>query len=302
MQAVGQSRIKEIKVIDYVTGKDVARAVCMIIYNHESYIGSADQNKKGTYEFDVANEIKGNYQVLIWKENYIKIVKDIPLFDGKRSVYKIQPDTEMVNTVKNKLYTSENPGCDLTGFGNYEPRYAGSMNDLPQKIKAKLEDHLIKRVGVDFYSKLKLNGGQIVDLERLYIVDENAKNYKWTPYSYYLCFAFSDPKKGVGRYSSQIVLDKEGNIMKEIGLPNIAADSTKRNIIHVNDAKNIAVKKGFDLKTSKIWLGYSQKKDSFVWCFEKVVNNDGFTFNTSTLMISALDGSLVETYGGSGIY
>jgi hypothetical protein len=161
--------------------------------------------------------------------------------------------------------------------------------------------HLVNRLGNDFYSRLKLSGGQIVNLERLYLVEANAKNYRWTPYSYYLCFSFEDTSKGIGLYTAQIVLDKNGNVVKEISLPSIKSNPDKANVISKNSAMTIAREKNFDPVTCKVSLDYMPDVESLVWCFEKVVNDNGLTFSTETLIVDAHSSQVLRKLNGSGI-
>jgi hypothetical protein len=130
--------------------------------------------------------------------------------------------------------------CSLIYFGDYHPKTPSSLSDIPDNIRTKLVSHLVDRLGQSFYSKIKINGGQIVNLDSLYIVNKNAKNYKWTPYSYYLCFSFEDIEKGIGLYTAQIVLDKEGTIIKDIALPSIKINPEKSSIISRKTALDIA--------------------------------------------------------------
>ena len=191
--------------------------------------------------------------------------------------------------------------CSQIYFGSYNPDTPNSLSDLPDTIRIKLVSHLVDRLGQSFYSKVKLSGGQIVDLERLYLVNENAKNYQWTPYSYYLCFSFEDKEKGVGLYTSQIVLDKNGNVIKDIELPSIRINPKKANIISLYEAADIAKRYDFTNTFDNASLWYNRDTDNLNWCFKKIVNDNGLTFGTETLIINAHTGEKMEISYGGGI-
>ncbi len=191
--------------------------------------------------------------------------------------------------------------CNLIYFGSYHPKTPSSLFDLPDTIRKKLVSHLVDRLGQSFYSKMKISGGQIVNLDSLYLVNENAKDYKWIPYSYYLCFSFEDIEKGVGLYTAQIVLGKNGSAIKDIELPSIRINPEKANIISLYEAADIAKRHDFTNTFENASLWYDRDTDNLNWCFKKIVNDNGLTFGIQTLIINAHTGKKMKISYGGGI-
>ena len=183
--------------------------------------------------------------------------------------------------------------CPSHDFSPYEPKEPSSMNDLPDTIRTKLESHLIDRLGPAFYSKLVFNKGQIVDLEELYKINANAKNYKWTPYSYYLCFSLPNKEQF---FTAHIVLDKYGNVKEEIDLPDIKNNPYKENILTFELAKSIAKKnKCYNNKTATS-LEYDSTTDLLEWHFyfsNGRYYKDG-SHSSILFIINAHDGSIIS--------
>lgn len=191
--------------------------------------------------------------------------------------------------------------CPSIYFGNYQPGEPQSLNDLPDIIRVKLEAHLIRRLGLEFYSKLKFAGGQIVDLKELYIVEKSAKDYRWKLYSYYLCFSFQDIAKGIERYIGNIVLDKYGDIVEEIELPDMQRNPQKANIISLQQAKAIAIKNEcYDDRHTSITFEYSKMRGSLIWRFERhIFEKSMYQFEefipSKMLEIDAHSGEIIDS-------
>jgi hypothetical protein len=289
---------KEIKIVNGITHKPIKGLTCYILKDTDKWVDIGETNKKGVYTASLWNaDSISAYQFYFSEEGFKPFTEKINLFDKKRITIAIYPDSSIHIKDPDLIYSE----CAYRSFGDYFPKEPHSINELPDSIRIRLVTHLIDRLGFNFYSKLKLTGGQIVDLKRLYIVEENAKNYQWTPYSYYLCFSFQDLPKGIGLYTSRIVLDKFGNVMDEIQMPSTNYNPSKANLISLKDAKTIALKNNFNSAISQINLDYDDKNDSFCWTFCKITNDNGLSFNTETLSIEAHSGNVLGICKGSGI-
>jgi hypothetical protein len=285
------------KVVNALTKEPIKEQYCNVIKDGDTWVGIGNTDNQGIFKPEVYLDSNSTYQLWIFAEGFKPLRKDVDLFSSKLSTISIYPDGESSQKKSNLVYST----CSTIGFGDYRPKTPESLDDLPDGIKEKLVEHLISRVGNQFYSKLKLNGGQIVNLDRLYKVEANAKNYKWTPYSYYLCFSFQDTAKGIGLYTAQIVLDKNGNVVKEIQLPDISSNPEKANIISRISASVIAKKMGFTPKTDNTSLEYDADVDSLIWCFEKRTNDNGLTFSVEKLHVDAHNGKVIGASKGNGI-
>ena len=294
----GQTQNK-IKVINGVTHRPVKKIYCYILKDNDKWIDIGQTDNNGIFTTHLRDlDSSATYQIDISESAFKPFRQTIRLFDTKQTTVTIYPDSAFVEKNPNLIYSE----CSSISFGNYEPREPHSIYDLPDSIRIKLAAHLTERLGPDFYSKLKLSGGQIVNLDRLYIVEDNAKNYKWIPYSYYLCFSFQDPAKGIGLYTAKIVLDKSGNVINEIQLPDIHANPEKATIISLEQAKKIAAENKFYDNKTEISLSYDAKNGSIAWCFKQSVFNPDHTMSGSTLVIDAHNGKVLGKYGIGGIW
>lgn len=279
------------KVINALTKQPIKDQYCNVIKDGDILIDIGSTDKQGIFKPEVSPDSNSTYQLWISAKGFRPFKKDVDLSSSKLSIISIFPDRESSQKSPNLVYST----CSIIGFGNYRPQTPESLNDLPDSIKEKLIQHLTSRLGIQFYSKLKLNGRQIVSLDRLYKVEANAKNYKWIPYSYYLCFAFQDKAKGIGLYTAQIVLDKNGNVVKEIQLPDISTNPEKANIISLRSARLIANKMGFSSNTHNVSLEYDADAGSLIWCFEKLTSDNGLTFTVEKLHVDAHNGMVLGT-------
>jgi len=193
-------------------------------------------------------------------------------------------------------------GPESTYFGNYKPREPKSLNELPDEIRRKIEDHLKSRLGAEFYSKLRLSGGQIVDFNELYRVEPDARNYKWKIFAYSLNFILSEPKKGIKAYHARILLDSDGSILREIDLPQIARNFEKANVISLAAARKIAAKHKFPLNRANAQISYDSEKDSLVWTLEYKLRGDKYVWVDRIIRIDAHSGEIISVGDAERFY
>lgn len=292
---------KSIKVINGITGENVTEVYCYIIKNADCWIDFGKTDKAGIFSAQVTDfDSTALYQIDISSEvAFKKFRQNISLLDEKSIVVEIFPNTDYIERKPYLIY-SDCSEFDIS-FGSYVPKTPTSLNDLPENIRIKLVAHLIDKLGKAYYSKLKMSGGQIVDIDRLYKVEKNAKDYKWIPYCYYICFSLQEIEKGIGLHTTQIVLDKFGNIIKDIQLPSISENPEKAVILSLGEASDLAKKYNFTSELKNISLWFDRESDNLTWCFKKTVNDNGLTFGTETLIINAHTGEKLKISYGGGI-
>jgi len=179
-------------------------------------------------------------------------------------------------------------------FYPYIPNEVTSLSSLPPTIVEKVTDHLKNRLGESFYSKLRFSSCIIVDFDDLYRVKAEAKDFHWKVFTYKLEYAFSMEKVGIKRYEAEIWLDKYGEVIQEIDLPDIRNQPEKATIISVDEAIRISKENG--LKPTRVELAYRREDDSIVW--RTVRFKDGIT---RQLDISAHTGKILNKVGMKGI-
>jgi len=178
-----------------------------------------------------------------------------------------------------------------------------SLDDIPEQVRSRLREHLRDRLGDVFARNLKFEEGEWLDLENLReqfpsVYEENA-NFG----TYDLLFSFSDPHKGLKAFFTKMVLNEDGSVNREIGLPEIAADPSKSDIISCSDAYRIAADNGFPSEFSSARFDYSEEKKVFVWVItdsRQVEPDDpiflGFKGTYKRIELDANTGSVLRIY------
>jgi hypothetical protein len=187
-------------------------------------------------------------------------------------------------------------------FWKYEPRNINSLEELPDDIKQAVTSHLISRLGNDFFKKLTFVGGVIINLDDLYKLEPERKNYQWKMPSYELHFSFSDLAKGIKSYRTYIQLDERGCVLKEIGLPELSKHPEKSNIVPLSEAVRIAVENNFPKKKIFLSLDYDGDVDSVVWIVEGPPRNHKTYGCNDTLEIDAHNSKVLKHKNQCGIY
>ncbi len=281
---------KKIVLYDEVTKKPITKQYFHILKDNDLWVTIEKTNTKGVSKFDVwwKYDSSATYQIDINAKGYRKHRQTINLLDEKTVKIGLTPDTNALFPKPNMIYED----CFGISFGDYYPFEPSSLNDLPNYIREKLEAHLQERLG-SFYENLRFSGGQIVDLNRLYNVYEKARDFKWTPYSYYLCFSFADTTNGISMFTAKIVLDGNGNVIEEIQLPSFKNYPEKSKIISLYEATRIAKTYDFNNPIKEIKFYYNKDLDGFVWCISKITNDNGLTFGIETLVLNANTGEKI---------
>lgn len=164
---------------------------------------------------------------------------------------------------------------------------SNNFNDLPEAVSINVVKYLKQRVGDQFYTRLAYNGGQYIDKSKI----KDLSDYQWTVPDYILWFKFSMEERGIKEFNAEVWLNKEGNIIKDIGLPKIAEDPNKAIIaVSIEDAIEIAVKNGFSKSKINIDIDYNKTHDVFVWKIHQLVGGtekmvEINTFNSEILNV-----------------
>lgn len=150
-------------------------------------------------------------------------------------------------------------------YGAYEPRQPRSLKGFPQDIRTRLATHLRSRLGDAVLARLKYSGGQIVDLDRLYEVQPNARNFQWVVPSYLVIFAIEFGPDPAERYYASISLDAKGDVLNEIDLPRTAVDPLRLSVLPKARALEIAALHGVPIERAEATLAYSPGRDCLEW-------------------------------------
>ena len=139
-----------------------------------------------------------------------------------------------------------------TYLGSYQAKELGTLDDLPAEIKTRLTAHLIDRLGPDYFDRLRLEGGQIVDFDELYRVHPQARHFRWKVFAYRIGFRISEPEKGIKEFNGYIELNSDGSVLKEIEFPAVARAPWKADFVSLASAIETAGRRGLVVAWAEI--------------------------------------------------
>jgi hypothetical protein len=197
--------------------------------------------------------------------------------------------------------TSVESGVSIVSTGDYKPIEPQSLDEIPQDVRERLQTHLLDRLGKDYLASLTFAGGQIVDFDRLYVEEPNAKNYKWTVFAYRLLFRLAAPDKGITEYVAAIELDKNGGVIKEIELPPVRRSPLKANFISLTKAYATAAAHRFDVQQTSAELIYDRVTESIAYRLRQTVAYRSPTGTDRVIEIDAHSGRVLRVFESSWI-
>ncbi|WP_143961089.1 hypothetical protein [Litoribacter populi] len=232
--AFGQMKV-QIKVLDEQTGKPLPGIFCTILKDHDQFVNCGNTNEDGVLSFIIRNfEETSSYhmEILNQRQNLVKSGRH-EFFPAKQDLSEILvevTDSSVPNT------------CSSISYSNYVAKQPYSLDELPVEIVEKLNKVLVEKVGEEFYDRLQLNGGQLVNLDRFFELNPGAKERGNIPYSYSLCFMVTNHNSGEHLYSFNLALDENGNLAKPIELPDIVNFPEKAHIMSLSETTVLAKK------------------------------------------------------------
>jgi len=295
--APGQQLIKGY-VVDSEDGNLLPKFYVELLRDNDKWIDIVQTDSSGYFTLELEKtefSKRSKYQILIDYDKYNIVIMPVNLEKDHIHTFFLTANSKYLPKLPGMIYK------DYGGisFGDYQPKEPRALTELPVDIQKKVESYLVNRLGVAFYKKLFLYGGQVVDLDRLDKIENFKKEYQWEAYNYYL--AFSDTTLGIARYTAEMVMDKNGKVVEGIELPLISANPSKQNIISMTEAKSIAASLGHFNENTYIDFYYDRNYDSFIWEFsERSSNLKEQTYLYKDLLIYAHSGQVLSMKNESG--
>lgn len=229
------------------------------------------------------------YRLYLDVPQFLKLDKKLNLKNNDTLIVKLKPNPNCnCKTFPKDVLVMH---CPYYSFGAYIVKEPRSLDDLPLDISLKVKNHLLSRVGEEFYKKIYFKRGQIIDSipYKKYFEKSEMK----TRYHYYLGFAYSNMEKGIGEYCSNIEVDEFGNIIKDIDFPK--KNSAINKLVSLQEIRNKAINRKFYVKEkTKIELSYDESKNIFVWKFTNEEYKPNNTFLQKILRYNAHDGMYLD--------
>lgn len=202
------------------------------------------------------------YRLYLDDRRFVKIDQELNLKNNDTLIIKLKPNPNCnCKSFPKDVFVSP---CPYFTFAPYLPKEPRNIDDdLPIIISQKIKDYLRLRVGEDFYKNVYFKQGQTLD--SVHYKKYFKINNLTTRYHYYLCFAYSNPEKGIGEYTSNVQLDEFGNIIKDINFPK--NNSKINEFVSFKEIKNKAIAKKFYNEKTQIEMYYDPNKNILIWKF-----------------------------------
>jgi len=195
----------------------------------------------------------------------------------------------LASTAQAQLPDSVSRSAGARYYGDFEPRQAKSLDDLPAQVRQRLVRHLQMRLGEDIYKQLSFEGGDIVSREQR---SATQADYRREVPAYRLNFGLHRPMVGIPLFVAAIELRADGSAIDEIELPCFSCHPEKRILVDMQAAAATAVANGMSASAMSVGVDYDRDADSIVWVFTQGIN-------TGKSKVALADRLLVDAHSGA---
>ncbi|MGQ3013689.1 MAG: toxin-antitoxin system YwqK family antitoxin [Flavobacteriales bacterium] len=150
-----------------------------------------------------------------------------------------------------------------TEMGYYQPETPYSFEDIPPKQRRKLQEHLLATAGPAMYSRLFVSGGEMVKGSRFFRYEK----YRYhTAYMFFI--SFRDTASGIGLYTSQVTMARNGAIRSPFRCPS--------SWISLDSARSICRVAGLHGEPDYVGFSYDHQTETYYWRlgFERMYSFD----------------------------
>jgi hypothetical protein len=237
------------------------------------------------------------YRLYLDNPWFLKVDEKLNLNNYDTLIVKLKPNPNCNCKTFSKDLLVMN--CPYYNFGTYIAKEPRNLNELPYHISSKVKEYILSKVGKKFYKNVYFKKGQIIDSIPYKKYFANSKmNIR---YHYYLCFAYSNPEKGVGEYTSNIELDEFGNILKDIDFPNNNSNINK--LVSLSEIKKKAILNKFYIQeNTKTEMNYESNKNILIWKFINEEYLPNGIFIQKELIYNAHNGKFLDIKTIQGIW
>ena len=153
------------------------------------------------------------------------------------------------------------------------------FNVFPENIRDSIENFYQKRIGLEYFKKLKFDFGYInsdkpIQPSKESEIDSLLFDYWEKPkicdstylYPVYTtAFNIEYPEIGIEKLAVNLVMDSNGNIIKDFQYPNFGNAADEKKIIPIDSVNSILVKRRIPSKKLYIDIRYNEKANSLYW-------------------------------------
>lgn len=286
-----------VRYIDASTQTPVCGIYTYILKNENTFENCRGSNEDGYLSLRIAQaDTSATYHFSVNYAKFLPIWQEIDLHRKDTiTIELIRDDYYLENT--EEIYAK---GCDSRSFFNYEPREPRTLDDIPTAIAKKVVHYLKERVGEELFPNFTLVDGQIIELDELRAANPRYKNERT---AYYLCFSYRNLDAGIGMYTSKVELDSAGNVLQDIGFPEIKDNSVQKHIVSLKAIKEKVRNRGFyQADTTQTDLIYYAKRNILVWKFSNTTFHRDHTVTTEELTYNAHNGNFIKARTTKGLW
>jgi len=208
------------------------------------------------------------------------------------SINIISPFSLSLNFFKD--YSIENYPKSASKTGTYEHiescyfMQSGDINFFPKNIKDSIDIYYQKRIGKEYFKRLKFDFGYIYsdkpiqDLRNKTLIDsifdyeERLKNCDTTnSYPVYTsAYSLIMEEVGIEKLGLNLVIDSKGRIIKDFQFPHFKESSNERKIIPIDSVNLILKERKISTEKLHMSIDYDDEKQSLYW-FPKTIIRPG---------------------------
>ena len=282
------------KFIDGVSNKSIGGIYSTIYKNENSFVNCGSSNKDGYYTpYIMKFDSTAQYLISLNFMKYKPVWKEIDLTNSDTLVIQVFKDDYYIENC-DSLFTKRS---NRYSWGSYTPREIRSFNDIPENIAIKVKDYLKGRVGNELIDDFELVAGQIIEL------DEFAKYFPGSTRktAYYLGLSYRNLKSGISMYASNLELDENGNVVKDLEFPKLPNGTIPFKVYSFKKIKQKALQLGLYIPDkTRIDMEYDLERNILLWSFI----NDKFlvdnTFERKQIFYNAHNGEYIGKNTNNG--
>lgn len=184
--------------------------------------------------------------------------------------------------------------CGSTHYSLYYiPTIINSLSDLPTNIQDSIKDHLLDKLGDEFYEMLIFESCLVIDYQEFVKQDPKVLDHRWHIPKYDLGFYICQKQAGIDYCCSRMTLDSNGIVIDSIKFPGFKMNPLSTTFSNFNQIKKTAKKNGFN--PEKYSIDFID--DHIVFIFTNVKTYKYIEY----LHISAHTGQKVRQYRVTGL-
>lgn len=256
------------RLINGETNEPMSGVYSNIYKNENSFVNCGCCNEQGYYtpyvrEFDSTAQ----YQFSLNFMKYKPVWKEIDLTKSDTLTIQVFKDDYYIENC-DSLFTKRSSHYS---WGKYTPREIRSFKDIPENIAEKIRNYLKERVGNELANDFELVAGQIMELDEFneYFPGSTRKT------AYYIGLSYRDLDKGISMYASNLELDENGEVVKDLQFPIVTNDSYPFEIYSFQKIKQKAKQDEFFFPDkTEIDMEFDSNENILMW---KFINDEFFS-------------------------